>query len=430
MRVVCDIELFMVSCKSVTSPFSYLSDIKNASCLKKKVSFLCPYFSGIGMAFMVPPSVSVLGIYFLKRRGFANSIAVSGASVGGFILAPLITYLFKTYGYNGCLLLIGAILSNGCVSGALFRPKSFYIRDFVLRRDFQNLVPPTLNDHSPTPYTKENTLSVIPQAKTRKGPKLNVFEEELLFRSLPDISYQENQARSRTYTNVSQMSNWVKMRKLNSDSNGNVYNSCDYIRCSALDMNMEPRKDSKENRSQKTDKLEELIKELIASFDFKLFRNPLFIMLLIIAFHICSSNLLAAIFLAPHANDLNISSDGIATIVTIFSGTDLISRIVLGVISDKGWLRRSTLVGIASLIVGLSSHVLVFCHTFDLLLIYTVFLGVFSGAYFGLFPVVIVDYLTLEKLNSALGFVALGNGAGISLTFYLMGKYFFSCFIT
>lgn len=49
---------------------------------------------GLGIACMQPIALTMVGSYFDKRRGFANSIAVSGGSLGGLIFAPLLTTLF------------------------------------------------------------------------------------------------------------------------------------------------------------------------------------------------------------------------------------------------------------------------------------------------------------------------------------------------
>ncbi|MDW7662873.1 MAG: MFS transporter [Bacillota bacterium] len=57
----------------------------------------------IGTTFMIAgliPISIVISNWFVKKRGFAMSIVVSGISVGGFLLSPLITYLILHVGWR------------------------------------------------------------------------------------------------------------------------------------------------------------------------------------------------------------------------------------------------------------------------------------------------------------------------------------------
>ncbi|NXW52921.1 MOT13 protein, partial [Nyctiprogne leucopyga] len=49
-------------------------------------------------------------------------LVVSGASVSGLALGPLIPFLLDTYGWRGALLLLAAISFNLVAAGALLRP--------------------------------------------------------------------------------------------------------------------------------------------------------------------------------------------------------------------------------------------------------------------------------------------------------------------
>ncbi|CAH2312965.1 monocarboxylate transporter 2-like isoform X2 [Pelobates cultripes] len=78
--------------------------------------------AGFGFSLNLQPSVIVIGKYFLKRRPIANGLAMAGSPVVLSTLAPLNQYLFDEYGWRGSFLILGALLLNCCVAGALFRP--------------------------------------------------------------------------------------------------------------------------------------------------------------------------------------------------------------------------------------------------------------------------------------------------------------------
>jgi len=53
------------------------------------------YFSST----IIPVSIIITN-WFVKQRGFAMSLAMSGIGVGGFIFSPIVTYLLETYGWR------------------------------------------------------------------------------------------------------------------------------------------------------------------------------------------------------------------------------------------------------------------------------------------------------------------------------------------
>ncbi|XP_009870763.1 PREDICTED: monocarboxylate transporter 2-like, partial [Apaloderma vittatum] len=85
--------------------------------------YICVGFiTGLGLALNLQPSVIMIGKYFLKRRPIANGLAMAGSPVMLCTLAPLNQFLFDNFGWRGSFLILGAILLNCCVAGALFRP--------------------------------------------------------------------------------------------------------------------------------------------------------------------------------------------------------------------------------------------------------------------------------------------------------------------
>nr|XP_026490682.1 uncharacterized protein LOC113396837 isoform X2 [Vanessa tameamea] len=95
------------------------------SCWAFSIGYL--YFSfgamvgtGAGLAF--PPTVYIVTSYFVRLRGLANGICMSGSAFGSIILPPVLRYLLETYGYKGAVLILGGIMLNVWAAALLFQP--------------------------------------------------------------------------------------------------------------------------------------------------------------------------------------------------------------------------------------------------------------------------------------------------------------------
>ncbi|KAL7864571.1 hypothetical protein AOLI_G00159910 [Acnodon oligacanthus] len=85
--------------------------------------YLCVgVIGGIGLAFNLQPALTIIGKYFLVKRPIANGLAMAGSPVFLCTLAPLNQFLFDNFGWRGSFFILGAILLNCCVAGALMRP--------------------------------------------------------------------------------------------------------------------------------------------------------------------------------------------------------------------------------------------------------------------------------------------------------------------
>ncbi|CAK7297627.1 Monocarboxylate transporter 2 [Vulpes lagopus] len=80
------------------------------------------FIGGLGLAFNLNPALTMIGKYFYKRRPLANGLAMAGSPVFLSTLAPLNQALFDIFGWRGSFLILGGLLLNCCVAGALMRP--------------------------------------------------------------------------------------------------------------------------------------------------------------------------------------------------------------------------------------------------------------------------------------------------------------------
>ncbi|CAI6369327.1 unnamed protein product [Macrosiphum euphorbiae] len=75
---------------------------------------------GAGLAF--PPGIFIVTSYFVKYRGFANGVAISGSCLGSMFLPPFLGYLIEHYGYKEVVLILGALTLNVWVGAMLYHP--------------------------------------------------------------------------------------------------------------------------------------------------------------------------------------------------------------------------------------------------------------------------------------------------------------------
>ncbi|WP_340110116.1 MFS transporter [Pikeienuella sp. HZG-20] len=70
---------------------------------------------GLGVGFAYVPAIGAVQRWFVKRRGFASGIAVSGIGVGTLIMPPVASWLIEGWGWRSAYLALAAVVA---VAGA------------------------------------------------------------------------------------------------------------------------------------------------------------------------------------------------------------------------------------------------------------------------------------------------------------------------
>lgn len=91
--------------------------------------------SGFGTSLVLVSTVVVVTYYFEEKPSFASGLVISGASFGQSIFSLIIIKLTELYGRSGCLLILGGLLLNICVCGALFKPLDWEKEDELKEED-------------------------------------------------------------------------------------------------------------------------------------------------------------------------------------------------------------------------------------------------------------------------------------------------------
>jgi MFS family permease len=77
---------------------------------------------GFGLGLLYLPNIIAVSYYFERHRSIATGIAVCGAGVGCFVMAPVGRLLLDVYDWKNAMFIVTGITLNGCVFGALLRP--------------------------------------------------------------------------------------------------------------------------------------------------------------------------------------------------------------------------------------------------------------------------------------------------------------------
>lgn len=125
------------------------------------------------------------------------------------------------------------------------------------------------------------------------------------------------------------------------------------------------------------------------------------------------------------AKDRGISEPDAVFLVSAFSVGDLFGAVCLGWLSDFKCLKRKYNVIICFAAMGGLLLALPSCQTHALFLTVSVFMGVFNGCVMTNIPVVMREYLGLERLAVAVGLGHFFVGVGQLLFPMLIGKQFF-----
>ncbi|XP_071521342.1 LOW QUALITY PROTEIN: monocarboxylate transporter 12-B-like [Panulirus ornatus] len=84
--------------------------------------------NGVGGGLVVCMCFILVPMYFDRRRGVANAVTMSGIPIGQMAGPPLVRFLQDEYGFKGATLIIGAILLNGLVGAAFFHPVEWHMK--------------------------------------------------------------------------------------------------------------------------------------------------------------------------------------------------------------------------------------------------------------------------------------------------------------
>ncbi|ESP01427.1 hypothetical protein LOTGIDRAFT_111770 [Lottia gigantea] len=445
------------------------------------INMLCVTFgliAGSGMSVCYVTSMIMVAYYFKKKRALTTGLAVCGSGIGTFIFAPLTEYLIQEYGWRGTLLILGGIVLNLSISGALFRPLEFSPEqklqraieafDKMSRTISKQSIPSrgrsrvdsgsedSVASHKAERRDEEFELEVLSHSQIHLPTYLNKqtadipvelineirkngsnLEQTLhrYFRSLsqPDsegVDHKEKESKVMTITtndeielkpaSIHRVSSYLPLLRNDLYYRGNLMNiqgnQMKSSSCPELYKYSEDDEDDDDNDIfqkypvLKIFKISKPLKRFFANmFDLGILSNKLFLLFAFSNFLLYLWYDVPYVFLADNAIELGISEERASFLLSIIGIVNTIGQILYGAFGDRCG-NLSLLYGLSCVFAGLTMVFVPFTGSYAVLGTLGAGFGFFISANYTLQTIMLVQYLSLEKLANAYGLMLLTQG--------------------
>eukprot|EP00058_Branchiostoma_floridae_P008059 XP_002593547.1 hypothetical protein BRAFLDRAFT_88518 [Branchiostoma floridae] len=254
--------------------------------------------------------MAIVGQYFTKRRALANSLTMLGSSVTSMSFPPLFQYLMDEYGLKGALLIIGGVMLNMVVAGALIRP-----------------------------------LEAYSDRKVENGPK---------------------------------------------KASSNRMNDSDTVL-------------ETETRKKWSAAAVRFLKTFWAQMDFKVIKIPTVALFLTSLFLVSFGVIVPPLYIVPRAKQLQIEDYTAASLLSVISIADMVSRLAVGAIPDNPRFTRFDQYGLSLCLLGISNLLSPLAKTYPALVAYAIAHGACYGAFIPTSLTCLAELVGPKRLPSAIG---------------------------
>ncbi|XP_021372059.1 monocarboxylate transporter 12-like [Mizuhopecten yessoensis] len=409
--------------------------------------------SGVGFGLCLSPSITFQGFHFRKRRALANGLSGSGAGAGAFALPPVIRVLINYYGLGGCLLLVGGFMFNTCVFCSLYRPPSYWTllnrakrkvdskakdeENLHLDRDTtlpllvktngfhsesaddksDNRVRSDTNPDERNRDTQQEALYSQPPLNQEQSLhvkllnlKLNETDHHLSTSSLPCITGKQISVGgiTRQRTESVRVGSAQQSKALTSNDLAKSFLFASVESFPSLTGSRLFHTDIQEhNGHAPVDESEEIVNtKKNRILEWSLLKSPTYLVFIFAIFTGVMGQHSLFNILPPVVNEMGISDEQGAVVVSVLGAADLIGRIFFGWLADFGFIQRQTMYQINLMLFALIGFIVPHVTSFIGFCLLSMLLGFFSGGYTGIQVAVLADKVGVDKLSSAWGFAA------------------------
>ncbi|XP_055616240.1 monocarboxylate transporter 12 [Toxorhynchites rutilus septentrionalis] len=427
--------------------------------------------TGAGLSF--PPTVYIVTSYFVKLRGLANGLCISGSALGSIILPPVLRYLLVTFGYRGACLIMGGITLNVWIAAIFYQPVEKHMKrvkkvketdqqvgddtileesetndelevdqtqdrsaikpKFMISGDDTPVATPTMEHKSPDifrfnpknglidGFSRSVSAAAVPYHKedvTNRQRKISATIKEdhrnLTFSS----QLNDSQGSHFRLHRLNSMRSGQRLPKRSPSTSSFQYISTPYHGSTlsthqpkefASHLSLRSIADSFKPSKQTGDKSDEN-SGCKKYFDLSLLTDPSYLVILISN----STNAIGytnfIILLPSYALSLGFDKSLGAYLLSIVSTLDLVGRIGGSALSDTNLIPRTWYFVGGLSVSGLALALLPLVNSYSMVSVFCALFGLASGTYVGITAVLMADMLGTERLTSSYGISLFVNG--------------------
>nr|CAI5840555.1 unnamed protein product [Callosobruchus analis] len=396
----------------------------------------------------IPPTVYIVCSYFVKLRGVANGICISGSAFGSILIPPLLRVILDTYSTRGTMLIMGGLTLNVFVAALFYDKVELHMkREPIEKKDEEA---DTLQ--AKFIISQEDSLPSLPHADSfleQLESSEGSFNRSVSSAAVQNLKSKEHRERKismpmgkhevmKAKAGHSMSSNTTLHAVPEKESNGGkameVYSqsrlpstrrrsapkrststsSFQYISTpyhgSTLTLQPEIFASSFSLKSGAKGKTKEEEVKKPKLFDISLLKDPIYLVILISNATNAISYTNFLILLPSYAQTLNFDKNQGALLLSIVSALDLVGRIGGSALSDLTNFPKCWYFVIGLLVSGISLGFMPLFGNYWVIAAFCCLFGVSSGVYVGVTAIVMADMLGEERLQSTYGMGLFVNG--------------------
>lgn len=428
--------------------------------------------TGAGLSF--PPTVYIVTSYFVRLRGLANGLCISGSALGSIILPPVLRYLLVNYGYRGACLIMGGITLNVWVAAIFYQPVEKHMKrvkkvkpveklvgddtimeesetaddpemgqagvqdrsalkpKFMITGDDTPIATPTLEHKSPDIFRfnpKNGLIDGFARSVSAAAVPASYLKDDLNSRHRKISTPIKEEHRNLTFSSqLNDGDSHVRLNRLNSirgrpPRRSPSTSSFQYISTpyhgSTLSTH-QPREFAShlslrsiaESFKPSSKQAGEKSKEAEGNkyFDLSLLKDPSYLVILISNCTNAIGYTNFIILLPAYAITLGFDKSLAAYLLSIVSTLDLVGRIGGSALSDTNLIPKTWYFVGGLSISGLALAMLPLATSYSMVSVFCALFGLASGTYVGITAIIMAEMLGTERLTSSYGISLFVNG--------------------
>ena len=380
--------------------------------------------SGFGMSLPYFNSIVVEAVYFKKKRALATGIAESGAGMGTVIFAPLTNYLISVYGWRGALLIVGGIVANIVVCGAVFRPLKHAARD-------KNTREPKESDQSSAVYTEKANDNIYSH---ESGAKYDAcFRDDEIASTVKFYDDQYNQMYKAVNKNddfhITESQDADHLHVHEDDDSTKTDEDVTFMlkedpaspigdkalpnaRLSRSLLELQEQTKTKHNKSDTVAANKNLFVQYVSKYvaNTDILINRGFILFSLSNFVMYFWYDVPYVFLVDRAISLNISDTNATFLISIIGIVHTAGNIFYGYLGDNERINKAFLYGVSIILCGISVTLSPLFTEYIPLAVLAGLFGLFSAANEAMCSIILIEVVGLANLNQAYGVVMMLQG--------------------